>query len=98
MCVEVGGRGGTLGWAIKSTQTTHTIYENLPKAGPALCAVRVPPIVVRLALSVAGRLFITTTICHVPYDINEERRSVKQAKRRMAIQMMMVLSSVVLFL
>lgn len=29
------------------------------------------PIVVRLALSVAGRLFITTAICHVPYDINE---------------------------
>lgn len=31
------------------------------------------PIVVRLALSVAGRLFITTAICHVPYHINEEQ-------------------------
>lgn len=30
------------------------------------------PIVVRLALSVAGRLFITTAICHVPYHMNEE--------------------------
>lgn len=43
MCVEVGGEGAeTLGWAIKSTQTTHTIYENLPKAGRLMCSPGAP--------------------------------------------------------
>lgn len=36
------GEGGTLGRAIKSTQTTHTIYENLAKAGRLICSAGAP--------------------------------------------------------